>query len=82
MKSCQNITSHIRRLEGQLGALSRRIESDADCAELVHLFMSTSKSFDSLKAKIIESYLRENVVEKSSTKLDKDIDSLMKLIKS
>ncbi len=80
MNKCINVVAHINRLEGQLRALSTKLEAGSSCDDLVHLTLSASKSFDSLKAKIIEGYLKQNLI-KNSKKVDYELQSLLKLIK-
>lgn len=82
MKSCKNIKNHINRLEGQLRALSHTLESESSCEALVHLTLSASKSFDSLKAKIFEAYLNENILKRKSPRLSAEVATLTRLIKS
>ena len=82
MESCQNLKVHINRLKGQLDALSRRLESETSCDDLVHLTLSAAKSFDSLKAKLVEGYLKQKMLKKGTEASDKELKTLLKLLKS
>ncbi|MCB9809610.1 metal-sensing transcriptional repressor [Candidatus Peribacteria bacterium] len=54
---CKQLTTHIARLEGQLRALRTQIETEQSCTHIVPLALAAAKSFDSLRAKMLEHYV-------------------------
>jgi len=80
---CQPLVTHISRIQGQLETLKKYIHEQESCQEIAQMALSATKSFDSLKAKIIEGYIHEQLLPKSkiSKKKDADIKKLMSLIK-
>ena len=81
---CKSVLDHISRLEGQLARLKRDIEKN-ECAETVtRLALSATRSFDTLRAKIVEGYIETRLLKNKSTspKILKDLDSLYKLIRA
>jgi DNA-binding FrmR family transcriptional regulator len=80
--SCKELLTHISRLEGQLRALKTVIEGEGECEKVVHLGLSASKSFDALRTKVVEAYLREHILEGKtlSTKREKEFAQIKKLM--
>lgn len=81
---CKEVVNHISRLEGQLRRLKNDIESNQSCEKIVQLSLSSAKSFDSLRAKIITAYIEQNVLPDASASVDlqKDLQKLYSLIKA
>ena len=82
MKDCKEIADHISRLEGQLKSLKNKVTDASSCEDVVHITLSTSKSFDSLKAKLVEGILRQKFLKKQTASSNKELESLLKIIKS
>lgn len=84
MKKCQSLLSHISRLEGQLRTLRQKIETEESCENIVPLALSTLKSFDSLRSKMVENFVENqlmNGLEVSVKKWDA-FKNILKLIKA
>jgi DNA-binding FrmR family transcriptional regulator len=83
-QNCKAILSHISRLEGQLRRLKVDIDENTSCENIVQLSLSAAKSFDSLRAKIIEAYIQENFLHGKAITLKehKELESLYTLIKA
>jgi DNA-binding FrmR family transcriptional regulator len=81
---CRAAVNHISRLQGQLESLKRKIESESSCEEIVPLALSAAKSFDGLRAKIVQGFVSEMCFsDKDMTAAEKaQFDQLLKLIKS
>lgn len=83
-ENCRQAINHISRLQGQLEALKKKIESGAECAEVVQLALSSARSFDGLRGKIIQGFVQDRwFTEKEMTATQlQDFEQLLKLIKS
>lgn len=81
---CQQVLHHISRLEGQLSRLKNDIEQNECCESVARLSLSVAKSFDSLRAKIIEAYIQNDLLKNKpiSPQTLKDLDSLYNLAKA
>ena len=81
--TCAPLIAHINRLEGQLRTLKNNIEANAECSTIVQLALSASKSFDSLRAKLVEEYVKEHFIKNVTlSKSDwDDFSTMLKLIK-
>lgn len=53
----------IRRIGGQFGAIEGAIEQDSGCSYILQAIATTRGSLDSLLLKVIEEYVRLNVIE-------------------
>lgn len=73
---CKKVIAHVSRLQGQLETLKNYLDSGKSCDEVVHIMLSATKSFDSLKAKVVESYLHVELC-KSDKACVKDIEQLL-----
>lgn len=84
MNSCDPIVSHISRLEGQLRTLKTQLEAEQNCEKIVPLALSTLKSFDSLRAKMVEHFVLNQLLEGNEPSLEKweKFQQLLKIIKA
>jgi FrmR/RcnR family transcriptional regulator, repressor of frmRAB operon len=60
------LIARVRRLRGQLEAVERELESDADCADVLHLLASVRGAMNGLVAEVIEDHIRSHVVNPDS----------------
>ena len=71
-KSSEDIVAHtiedktrllqrVRRLRGQVDAIERALERDADCARVMQLTVSARGAANSLMAKLLEDHIRMHV---------------------
>lgn len=80
---CKALTDHINRLQGQLNKLKEEIVAEAGCEKIAHLGLSAAKSFDSLRAKIVEGYIQSELIGETSLpqKKQQGLDHILKLVK-
>ncbi len=81
---CKKVVAHINKLQGQLNAFKKYFEEGRKCGETMHLAVSTVKSFDSLKAKIVQGFVTQELLKgKPLSPADKEIlEKLISLIKA
>lgn len=82
--NCKPIVDHLSRVEGQLRALRRLIEEGESCDKVAQLVSATSRSFDSLKGKVLQGFFEEKFLPQKALTLKqkKDMEALMKMVKS
>lgn len=56
-----DLLKRVRRIAGQVQAIERGLESDADCAKTLHLVAATRGAINGLLDQIIEAHAREHV---------------------
>lgn len=63
----QKLLNRIRRIRGQVEAVERTLEGDADCSDVMHLLTATRGAINSLLAEVLEDHVREHVLGRAST---------------
>ena len=81
---CKKLVTHISRLEGQLRSLKEKIENDQSCENIVPLALSATKSFDSLRAKMLEHFVKNQLLTDSNVDVKswEHFQELLKLVKA
>ncbi|MCW5297423.1 metal/formaldehyde-sensitive transcriptional repressor [Herbaspirillum lusitanum] len=59
----ESLLKRVRRIQGQMQAIERALESDADCAKTLHLVAATRGAMNGLTDEIIEAHAREHVAD-------------------
>ena len=55
------LLQRVRRLRGQVDAIERALEADADCAKVMQLTVSVRGAANSLMAELLEDHIRLHV---------------------
>jgi FrmR/RcnR family transcriptional regulator, repressor of frmRAB operon len=55
------LLQRVRRLRGQVEAIERSLESDADCAKVMQLIVSVRGAANGLMAELLEDHIRLHV---------------------
>jgi len=58
----QKLLHRVRRIRGQLAALDKLIEREADCSKTLHVTIACRGALNSLIAQILEGHIRFHVV--------------------
>ncbi len=58
----QKLLLRVRRLRGQVGALEKLLQEEADCSKTLHLTVACRGAITSLMAEILEGHIRFHVV--------------------
>lgn len=59
------LLNRVRRIRGQLEAVERALETEHDCAAILHLLAAARGGMNGLMAGIIEDHIREHVASPS-----------------
>jgi DNA-binding FrmR family transcriptional regulator len=57
----KKLTHRVARIRGQVEALDRALEGDAECGEVLGIIASARGAMDSLMAEVIEGHIRDHV---------------------
>lgn len=81
---CKALTAHISRIQGQLETLKSYIDDGKTCQDVAQLSVSAIKSFDSLKAKILEAYIAEYANGKGTNQkeFEKNMQQMLAIVKA
>ena len=58
----QKLLHRVRRIRGQLDALEKLIEQEADCSKTLHVMVACRGALNSLIAHVLEGHIRFHVV--------------------
>ncbi|HYM43229.1 MAG TPA: metal/formaldehyde-sensitive transcriptional repressor [Steroidobacteraceae bacterium] len=62
----QKLLNRIRRIRGQVEAVERTLEGEADCSDVMHLLTAARGAINSLLAEVLEDHLREHLLGRVS----------------
>jgi DNA-binding FrmR family transcriptional regulator len=63
------LLTRVRRIRGQIDAVERALETDARCAELLHLIASLRGALNGLMGEVLEDHIRLHMADVA---LDRD----------
>ena len=58
----QKLLMRVRRIRGQVNALEKLLEAEADCSKTLHLTVACRGAINSLMAEILEGHIRFHVI--------------------
>ncbi len=73
------LLARVRRIQGQFRALERALESERECAEVLHLIAAAKGATSGLMAEVLEDHLRAHL---PSLKGDSSVDALVGVVRS
>jgi FrmR/RcnR family transcriptional regulator, repressor of frmRAB operon len=59
----QNLLARIRRIRGQVDGIERALESEAGCAQVMHLIAGVRGAVTGLMAEVVEDHVRTHLVD-------------------
>lgn len=79
----EDLLKRVRRIAGQVQAIERALESDADCAKTLHLVAATRGAMNGLLDEIIEDHAWEHVAKTGLTEAErvKGVEELLEAIR-
>ncbi|MFC0384388.1 metal/formaldehyde-sensitive transcriptional repressor [Muricoccus vinaceus] len=81
----QKLLARVRRIRGQVEAVERALEADADCGRVMHLLASTRAAMSGLMAEVVEDHVRSHLVdaEKHPGALDEEaVEQLLGVVRT
>ncbi|WP_061128552.1 metal/formaldehyde-sensitive transcriptional repressor [Caballeronia catudaia] len=75
------LLKRVRRIAGQVQAIERSLESDADCEKVLHLAAATRGAMNGLLDEIVEAHAREHVAHPDLTAAERE-EGLVALIEA
>lgn len=59
----QRLLARVRRIRGQVEAIERALEVEAECQQVMHLLASTRAAMAGLMAEVVEDHVRIHLVD-------------------
>jgi FrmR/RcnR family transcriptional regulator, repressor of frmRAB operon len=66
----QKLLTRIRRVRGQLEAVERTVEMEAECAAVLQQITACRGALDGLVAEVVEHHIRKHVIDPSAPNND------------
>ncbi|WP_248732123.1 metal/formaldehyde-sensitive transcriptional repressor [Pseudomonas sp. MWU13-2517] len=78
-----SLIKRVKRIAGQIQAVEKALESDADCAKTLHLVAATRGAINGLMEEIIEDHARAHVADPSLSEeaRNKGVEELLEAIR-
>ncbi len=81
----QKLLNRIRRLQGQIEAVDRAVESEAECGSIMQLISAVRGATNSLMAEVVEGHLKHHMIdpERSPTSTEvKAAEEVIEVVKA
>ena len=59
----QKLLARVRRIRGQVEAIERALESEAECEQVMHLIAGARGAMAGLMAEVVEDHVRRHLVD-------------------
>ena len=74
------LLNRLRRIRGQVEAIERAVESDAECARVLQQATACRGALDGFIAEVIEDHIREQMVDPALPKSDPRVQAAEELV--
>ena len=84
-KNKTKLLNRVKRIRGQIEAVERALEADAECGDVLHLLAATRGGLNGLMGEVIEEHIREHVASPdiaSASARMKGADDLVDVIRT
>jgi DNA-binding FrmR family transcriptional regulator len=78
----KKLLNRVRRIRGQVEAVERTIDQEAECSEVLHNISACRGAMDSLMAEVIEGHIRFHVLDPKTTPSDEQAQAADDLIQA
>ena len=80
----KKLTNRVARIRGQVDALARALDEEAECGDVLRLIASARGAMDSLMAEVLEGHIREHLgaQEASEAQRAEDVDAVVTALRS
>lgn len=77
------LLARVRRLKGQIEAVERAVETDAECGKILHLVASIRGAMNGLTAELIEEHLNHHIRDETDPDAQrKGVDDLAQALRT
>jgi FrmR/RcnR family transcriptional regulator, repressor of frmRAB operon len=66
----KKLLNRVRRIRGQVEAIERTLDQEAECSEVLHNISACRGAMDALMAEVIEGHIRFHVLDPTTTPTD------------
>ena len=66
----KKLLNRVRRIKGQVEAIERTLDQEAECSDVLHNISACRGAMDSLMAEVIEGHIRFHILDPKTTPTD------------
>jgi DNA-binding FrmR family transcriptional regulator len=77
----EQLGKRMKRIEGQIRGISRMIEEDVYCDDILHQFMSVESAIAGVKTQLLDAHMKSCVVEQIKEGKTAVVDELMTTVR-
>jgi FrmR/RcnR family transcriptional regulator, repressor of frmRAB operon len=78
----KKLLNRVRRIRGQVEAIERTLDQEAECSEVLHNISACRGAMDALMAEVIEGHIRFHVLDPKTTPTDEQAQAADDLIQA
>ena len=78
----KKLLNRVRRIAGQVHAVERALDQEAECSEVLHNIAACRGAMDSLMAEVIERHIRFHVLDPGGPTTDEQVQAADDLIQA
>ncbi|QOH81554.1 formaldehyde-responsive transcriptional repressor FrmR (plasmid) [Plesiomonas shigelloides] len=80
----KKVLTRVRRIRGQIDALERALENDAECRAILQQIAAVRGAANGLMAEVLESHIRETFKQNDSYshEVSKSVDNTIELVRA
>jgi FrmR/RcnR family transcriptional regulator, repressor of frmRAB operon len=76
----KKLLNRVRRIRGQVEAIERTLDQEAECSEVLHNISACRGAMDALMAEVIEGHIRFHILDPKATPTDEQTQAADDLI--
>ncbi len=78
----KKLLNRVRRIRGQVDAIERALEHEAECSDVLHNISACRGAMDALMAEVIDGHIRFHVLDPMTTPTDEQTQAANDLIQA
>ncbi len=78
----KRLLNRVRRIMGQVGAIEKALDQEAECSEVLHNIAACRGAMDSLMAEVIEGHIRFHVLAQNGEATDEQQQAADDLVRA
>ena len=76
----QKLLNRVRKLRGQVDALERALDSEAGCAEVMHLLTASRGAINGIMAEVVEDHIQMHMIDSERKRSRTETEAAAELI--
>lgn len=82
IKDKNKLLNRVRRIRGQVEAIERALEHEAECSDVLHNISACRGAMDALMAEVIEGHIRFHILDPEMATTDEQMQAAEDLVQA